>query len=47
MVHIVLEYLKSQVAEIKEALIEDYNSLCEKPDLELIVCDTIPMATAW
>ena len=47
MVHIVLEYLKSQVAEIKESLIEDYNSLCEKPDLEVIVCDNIPMATAW
>lgn len=47
MVHILLKYLQSQIEEIRESLIENYNDLSEKPNLDIVLCENIPMATAW
>lgn len=45
LVHIVLRYLECQIESIKGFLIEEYNR--EKPELKAIICENIPMATAW
>ena len=45
MIHIVLRYLDSQIESIKSFLIEKYNR--EKPDLDFLFCENIPIATEW
>lgn len=47
MVNVLLNYLQSQIEEIKKSLIEKYNDLSEKPNLDIVFCENIPMATAW
>ena len=47
MVHIVLKYLDDQIMGLKQTLLKEYNGLTEKPDLNNIRCESIPMATAW
>ena len=47
MVHIVLHYLKTRITAIKESLIKNYNDCSEKPELDIIVCEDIPMSRAW
>ncbi len=47
MVHVLLDYLQSQIEEIRKSLIEIYNDLSEKPDFNIVFCENIPMATAW
>ncbi len=47
MVHIVLKYLDEQIMGVRQTLLKEYNGLTEKPDLNNIRCESIPMATAW
>ena len=47
MVHIVLKYLDEQIMGVRQTLLKEYNGLTEKPDLNNIRCESIPMTTAW
>lgn len=47
MVHIVLKYLDDQIMGLKQSLLKEYNGLAEKPNMDQVFCENIPVATAW
>ena len=47
MVHVVLKYLDEQIIGLKLSLLEEYNDVPEKPALNRIFCENIPISTAW
>ena len=47
MVRVVLKYLDEQIIELKQSLLEKYNSLPKKPDLTKFCCENTPVAKSW
>lgn len=47
LVSIVLAYLDDQMETLKALLITDFNSERDKPELRSIICENVPISTAW
>lgn len=47
LIRVALSYLETKREEIKRKLIAEYNEATTKPELNLVVCENIPLATSW